>query len=125
MVKVLSFELVVQKAVELGVSHIVPIVGERSEKKNINTERLEKIILEKNGLMLISADHGNVECMLDHDCKPHTSHTTNPVPLILVGKNVGALSLENGGLNDIAPTILHLLKIEKPCEMDGKNLIKN
>ncbi|MBP7710803.1 MAG: 2,3-bisphosphoglycerate-independent phosphoglycerate mutase [Rickettsiales bacterium] len=85
---------------------------------------LEKIILEKNGLMLISADHGNVECMLDHDHKPHTSHTTNPVPFILVGKNVGALSLDNGGLNDIAPTVLHLMGLEKPREMDGQNLVR-
>lgn len=87
---------------------------------------LEKIILEKNGTMLISADHGNIECLLDENKNPHTSHTTNPVPLILIGKNfpTGA-KLENGGLNDIAPTILHLLQIEKPSEMDGKNLVKN
>jgi 2,3-bisphosphoglycerate-independent phosphoglycerate mutase len=84
---------------------------------------LEKIILEKNALMLITADHGNIECMLDCDHKPHTSHTTNPVPFILVGKNLGDLRLENGGLQDIAPTILHLMKITKPQEMLGKNLI--
>jgi len=86
---------------------------------------LEKIILEKNGLMLISADHGNIECMLDHDDHPHTSHTTNPVPLILIGKNVSQLKLNNGALDDIAPTILSLLKIEQPQDMKGKNLIKN
>lgn len=86
---------------------------------------LEKIILEKDGLMLISADHGNVECMQDHNHQPHTSHTTNPVPFILVGKNVASASLENGKLSDIAPTILHLMAIEKPQEMSGKNLVKN
>jgi len=85
---------------------------------------LEKVILEKNGMMLISADHGNIECMLDHNHQPHTSHTTNPVPFILIGKNTAGLTLENGALNDIAPTILHLMQIEKPREMDGKNLIK-
>lgn len=85
---------------------------------------LEKVILEKNGMILISADHGNIECMLDHNHQPHTSHTTNPVPLILIGKNTAALTLENGALSDIAPTILHLMQIEKPREMDGKNLIK-
>jgi 2,3-bisphosphoglycerate-independent phosphoglycerate mutase len=85
---------------------------------------LEKAILEKDGIMLISADHGNIECMLDSNHHPHTSHTTNPVPFILIGKNVSGLKLENGGLKDIAPTVLHLMKIEKPQEMDGKNLIK-
>ena len=86
---------------------------------------LEKIILEKNGTMLISADHGNIECLLDENHLPHTSHTTNPVPLILIGKNFTSVKLANGSLRDIAPTILHLLQIEKPSEMDGKNLINN
>jgi 2,3-bisphosphoglycerate-independent phosphoglycerate mutase len=86
---------------------------------------LEKIILEKNGVMLISADHGNIECMLDENHHPHTSHTTNPVPFILIGKNVSGLQLTNGALNDIAPTVLHLLQIDQPREMDGKSLIKN
>jgi 2,3-bisphosphoglycerate-independent phosphoglycerate mutase len=85
---------------------------------------LEKIILEKNGTMLISADHGNIECLLDKNHLPHTSHTTNPVPLILIGKTFANVKLANGSLRDIAPTILHLLRIEKPSEMDGENLIK-
>jgi 2,3-bisphosphoglycerate-independent phosphoglycerate mutase len=85
---------------------------------------LEKNILERDGILLITADHGNIECMIDENHQPHTSHTTNPVPLILIGNNLSSASLENGALNDIAPTILHLMKIEKPQEMDGKNLIK-
>lgn len=85
---------------------------------------LEKIILEKDGLMLISADHGNIECMQDHNHQPHTSHTTNPVPLILIGKNIGDKKLNDGSLSDIAPTILHLMNIAQPAEMTGKNLIK-
>ena len=85
--------------------------------------QLEKIILEKDGLMLISADHGNIECMLDAKHQPHTSHTTNPVPLILVGKNVSGLRLRNGALCDIAPTILHLMKIAQSQEMSGRNLL--
>lgn len=85
---------------------------------------LEKLILEKNGTMLISADHGNIECLLDHNHKPHTSHTTNPVPFILIKKDANGLNLQNGGLSDIAPTILHLMKIAQPQEMTGKNLIQ-
>jgi len=84
---------------------------------------LEKNILERDGILLITADHGNIECMIDENHQPHTSHTTNPVPLIMIEKDVSSLSLENGALNDIAPTVLHLMNIEKPREMDGKNLI--
>jgi 2,3-bisphosphoglycerate-independent phosphoglycerate mutase len=83
---------------------------------------LEKLVLDKKGAMIISADHGNVECMLDEKQQPHTSHTTNPVPFILIGKKV---ELTSGNLSDIAPTVLCLLNIEKPKEMSGKNLIQN
>ena len=86
--------------------------------------KLEKLILEQDGYMLISADHGNIECMIDENNLPHTSHTTNPVPLIMVGKNLDGVTLKNGILSDIAPTILHLLQIAQPLEMTGKNLIK-
>ncbi|MBU6140182.1 MAG: 2,3-bisphosphoglycerate-independent phosphoglycerate mutase [Proteobacteria bacterium] len=86
--------------------------------------QLEKIILEKDGLMLISADHGNIECMLDENHQPHTSHTTNPVPFILVGKNVDNLKLSNGALCDIAPTILNLMQLPQPKEMSGRNLLE-
>lgn len=86
---------------------------------------LEKIILEKNGAMIISADHGNIECMLDEENYPHTSHTTNPVPFVFIAPNYSDYVLKNGALNDIAPSILQLFKIAIPQEMDGKNLIIN
>lgn len=85
---------------------------------------LEKSILEKNGIVLISADHGNIECMRDEDQHPHTSHTTNPVPLILIGRDVANIKLQDGALSDIAPTILQLMQIDQPKEMTGKSLIK-
>jgi 2,3-bisphosphoglycerate-independent phosphoglycerate mutase len=85
---------------------------------------LEKVILEQDGLMLITADHGNIECMLDEHGNPGTTHSTNPVPFVLIGNEVQNLKLEDGGLSDIAPTILHLMNIEKPAEMTGKNLVK-
>jgi 2,3-bisphosphoglycerate-independent phosphoglycerate mutase len=86
-------------------------------------ELLEKTILENDGIMLISADHGNIECMIDDEEHPHTSHTTNPVPFILIGNNVKNITLQDGRLSDIAPTILDLINIAKPQEMDGKSLI--
>ncbi len=84
-------------------------------------EIIDKLI-EKNGKAIITADHGNAEMLInEEDNSPVTSHTTNKVPLILVGeKNV---SLKEGILSDIAPTILDLLNLEKPKEMTGKSLI--
>ncbi len=72
---------------------------------------------------LITADHGNLEMMVDHNTgQPHTAHTTNPVPFILVGRDAG---LRDGGLlADVAPTVLDLMGIPKPEEMTGKGLMK-
>jgi 2,3-bisphosphoglycerate-independent phosphoglycerate mutase len=84
---------------------------------------LEAAILENGGQMLITADHGNIECMKDDNNQPHTCHTTNLVPFILVSQENKDKTLVNGSLKDIAPTILNLLKLPKPAEMTGKNLL--
>lgn len=84
---------------------------------------LEKIynkICEVDGIMIITADHGNCEEMLDDDDNIVTSHTTNPVPFIITKQN---LTLKPGKLGDIAPTILDLMHIEKPEEMTGESLL--
>jgi 2,3-bisphosphoglycerate-independent phosphoglycerate mutase len=73
------------------------------------------------GVTLISADHGNCEQMLQEDgVSPMTAHTTNPVPFCIVGADV---KLKDGRLCDIAPTMLDLMGLEKPAEMDGESLI--
>ena len=72
------------------------------------------------GVSLITADHGNAEKMIAEDGTPHTAHTTNPVPFYIVGANV---RLRDGRLCDIAPTMLDLMGLEKPAEMDGQTLI--
>lgn len=72
------------------------------------------------GISLITADHGNAEQMTDESGAPFTAHTTNPVPFYLVGANV---ALRDGRLADIAPTMLDLMGLEKPAEMDGETLI--
>ena len=74
------------------------------------------------GVTLITADHGNAERMIDTDGSPFTAHTTNLVPFYIVGANV---KLRDGRLCDIAPTMLDLMGLEKPAEMDGKTLIIN
>ncbi|MBC8150811.1 MAG: 2,3-bisphosphoglycerate-independent phosphoglycerate mutase, partial [Bacteroidetes bacterium] len=70
---------------------------------------------------VIIADHGNADKVLNQDGSPHTSHTLNPVPVIVISGDVKFL--KDGKLADVAPTILDLLDIEQPIEMTGKSLI--
>jgi 2,3-bisphosphoglycerate-independent phosphoglycerate mutase len=79
----------------------------------------------KGGALIITADHGNCEQMLDEATgEPHTAHTLNPVPVILVDDTRPNVSLRGGGsLRDVAPTVLELLGIEQPVEMTGRSLI--
>ncbi|MEJ0046796.1 MAG: hypothetical protein WDN04_12290 [Rhodospirillales bacterium] len=72
--------------------------------------------------MLVTADHGNCELMRDPVTGgPHTSHTTNPVPVVLAGE-AGA-KLREGRLADLAPTLLHLMGLPTPPEMTGRSLL--
>ncbi|OEF99698.1 phosphoglycerate mutase (2,3-diphosphoglycerate-independent) [Vulcanibacillus modesticaldus] len=87
-----------------------------------NLGRIVDAILEKGGVALITADHGNADLMSDEEGNPITSHTTNPVPLIITNKDLELR--EDGVLADIAPTMLQLLNIDQPAEMTGKSLIK-
>ena len=86
--------------------------------------KVVKLVEEKQGNLLITADHGNAEQMIDYKTgEPHTAHTTNPVPLILVTANE-KLKLKSGGkLADLAPTMLDLMNLEKPEEMTGTSLL--
>jgi len=78
-------------------------------------------IKEQGGIAIITADHGNAEQMLSDDGKVQTAHSTNVVPLILIGKDV--VLKENGRLADIAPTMLDLLELEIPSSMTGESMI--
>lgn len=74
--------------------------------------------------MIVTADHGNCEVMIDPVTGgPHTAHTTNPVPVALVGGPAGA-RLRNGRLADLAPTLLDLMGLPLPPEMTGRSLIE-
>ncbi|MGH9658023.1 MAG: 2,3-bisphosphoglycerate-independent phosphoglycerate mutase [Bryobacteraceae bacterium] len=84
--------------------------------------RIYRALREKGGAWVISADHGNAEVMVDPVTgSPHTYHTTNPVPLVLVNDAGGTLR-EDGALQDIAPTVLGVLGVDPPREMKGKDL---
>jgi len=78
-----------------------------------------------DGVALITADHGNCELMFDAATgQPHTAHTTNPVPLILVDAKKRYGTLRGGGaLENVAPTILNILGLEQPREMTAESLL--
>jgi len=79
-------------------------------------------LAEVGGAMIVTADHGNCEVMIAADGGPHTAHTLNPVPVVLVGGPEGA-ALRNGRLADLAPTVLQLMDLPQPPEMTGESLI--
>jgi len=82
-------------------------------------EALEKV----GGAMIVTADHGNCEMMIDPETGgPHTAHTLNPVPVVVVGGPAGA-GLRTGRLADLAPTVLALMGLDQPAEMTGENLL--
>lgn len=85
--------------------------------------RVLDALAKAGGAMIVTADHGNCETMIDPETGgPHTAHTTNPVPVIMVGGPAG-VRLRNGRLADLAPTLLELMSLEKPGEMTGESLI--
>ncbi len=88
-------------------------------------KRIIEALREVDGQALITADHGNCELMLDYENgQPHTQHTTGTVPLVYVGPRDINFMIKDGRLSDIAPTLLKLLGLEQPCEMDGRPLIE-
>jgi 2,3-bisphosphoglycerate-independent phosphoglycerate mutase len=87
-------------------------------------KRIYEAVKKIGGALIITADHGNAEQMFDHaNHLPSTTHSTNPVPFVLVSEAHKRARVNNGGLADIAPTILGLYGINKPIEMTGKDLV--
>jgi 2,3-bisphosphoglycerate-independent phosphoglycerate mutase len=86
-------------------------------------EKVVSAALEKGGTVLVTADHGNAEKMKDENNRTFTAHTLNPVPLVMVSRDIQNIRLKEGVLGDIAPTMLDIMGIEKPAEMTGNSLI--
>ena len=86
--------------------------------------RLVEATLARGGVLLVVADHGNAETMLTAAGEPHTAHTTNPVPCLLVGAPEGVGLRDGGVLGDVAPTVLALLGLEVPDVMTGRSLLQ-
>jgi len=84
---------------------------------------IAEVVQRAGGALLVTADHGNAELMVDPVTgKPHTAHTTNPVPLMLIGGDAKALA--DGRLADMAPTLLALMGLAQPAEMTGQSLLR-
>ncbi len=85
---------------------------------------LSEAVLRAGGLLALTADHGNAEEELDEGNNPITAHTTNPVPFVLVAKNLHGTLAGGGKLGDVAPTLLHLMGLPTPKEMNGSDLLR-
>jgi 2,3-bisphosphoglycerate-independent phosphoglycerate mutase len=107
----------------VGHSGVIPAVVKAVETTDACLGRVVETVRGLGGVVLITADHGNAEQMLETDgTSPHTAHTSNPVPLVVTDRS--ATLREDGGLKDLAPSVLAYLGLTKPLQMGGKNLCK-
>jgi len=105
----------------VGHTGSLPAAIKAVETVDAGLGRIVEAVARQGGALLVTADHGNCELMRDPVTGgPHTAHTTNPVPVLLIG--AGAKRLHDGRLADVAPTLLHLLGLPQPAEMTGKTL---
>jgi 2,3-bisphosphoglycerate-independent phosphoglycerate mutase len=108
----------------VGHTGILPAAVKAVETIDACLERVSAGVLAKGGQILITADHGNCELMVDPQSgEPHTAHTTNPVPIWWVTRDPGNRTLRDGGLADVAPTVLELMGLPVPAEMSGRTLL--
>jgi len=108
----------------VGHTGVLAAAVKATETLDLCLGKLERAVDGQNGVMLITADHGNCETMVDDKTGvPHTAHTLNPVPLVLVGNRDNVDGLADGRLCDLAPTMLDLLALPIPNEMTGKSLL--
>ena len=108
----------------VGHTGSLPAAIKACEAVDIGLGRALAALRKAGGAMIVTADHGNCELMVDPVTGgPHTSHTVNPVPVILVGGPTGAKLRAGGRLADLAPTLLALMGLDQPTEMTGKSLL--
>jgi 2,3-bisphosphoglycerate-independent phosphoglycerate mutase len=107
----------------VGHSGVIPAVVKAVETTDACLGRVVETIQSLGGVVLVTADHGNAEQLLEADgTSPHTAHTSNPVPLVVT--DPGATLREDGELKDLAPSVLAYLGLTKPLQMGGENLCK-
>lgn len=106
----------------VGHTGIIPAAVKAVETVDACVGSLVEAVKEMDGVLFVTADHGNADKMLDENDEPFTAHTTNPVPFIIV--NYPCEVREGGKLCDIAPTMLKVMGLEQPAEMTGESIIK-
>lgn len=108
----------------VGHTGSLPAAIKACEAVDLGLGRALEALRAKGGAMIVTADHGNCEMMIDPVTGgPHTSHTVNPVPVVMVGGPAGAVLRDGGRLADLAPTILSLMGLPQPAEMTGRSLL--
>lgn len=108
----------------VGHTGVIPAAVAAVERIDSLVGNAVEALKEKDGVMFICADHGNAEKMIDYETgEPHTAHTTNPVPFILVNYDPSYTLKEGGALCDIAPTLIEIMGLEQPKEMTGSSLL--
>jgi 2,3-bisphosphoglycerate-independent phosphoglycerate mutase len=108
----------------VGHTGVLPAAVKAVETVDSCLARVVEAVLERDGDVLITADHGNCEQMVDPATgEPHTAHTTNPVPVWWATRHARGRTLRDGGLADVAPTLLELLELPVPPEMTGRSLL--
>ncbi len=109
----------------VGHTGIIPAAVEAVSVVDKCLGQIVEAVLAKGGKLVVTADHGNAEMMLDENGHAVTAHTLDPVPFLLIGRDLPCSRLRSGGrLEDIAPTVLELLDLPKPIEMTGKSLLE-
>ncbi len=108
----------------VGHTGVIPAAVKAVERVDSLVGEAVEAVKDVDGVLFICADHGNAEKMVDYETgAPHTAHTTNPVPFILVNADPSWKLREGGCLADIAPTLIEVMGLEQPKEMTGKSLI--
>jgi 2,3-bisphosphoglycerate-independent phosphoglycerate mutase len=108
----------------VGHTGVLPAAVKAVETIDACLERVAEVVLARGGELLVTADHGNCELMVDPATgEPHTAHTTNPVPIWWITRDPRGRRLRDGGLADVAPTVLELLGLPVPAEMTGRSLL--
>jgi 2,3-bisphosphoglycerate-independent phosphoglycerate mutase len=106
----------------VGHTGVYPAVLKALEAVDAGLKRVVEAGLKKNYSFIIIADHCNADFMINADGTPNTAHTTNPVPCIVIDNDVK--QVKNGKLADLAPSILKMMGLEIPKEMDGEVLVQ-
>ena len=109
----------------VGHSGVLGAAVSAVEATDAEVGRIVRAALARGGVVFVTADHGNCELMKDPATgRPHTAHTTNPVPLLYVTGDAEKVTVASGGrICDVAPTMLEIMGIEKPAAMTGHSLL--